>query len=368
MSYYGTVVQQGFFTSTGVQVNLNLVTDVDWIMTRNYTTIGAGIVASTGLEFFWQRGMANNDAIITWYNGIGGGALAMDTRAHIGAAAGGFTLLDTSNAGQLGPVVAFTAISNANPPVVASVAHGLVTGQVVRIQNAVAAEQISGRDFTITRVDADHFSLTYMSALAVASTGGTYQVVQQPAALFYPANFDFSVTKISLAQNAVVTLSVNPLLATPTLPVLTVGQKVRMRIPSIFGMPEMDMSKGNLFGEIGATIVAIGQVDADGLTNTISLDIDSRAFTPFAWPTAAAFLAAGSAMTFAQAVPFGENTAYALAPNIPSVATYPNGVNILADATYNTAFRGISLLPGQIAPAGVNGNVIYWVAGKSANL
>src|SRR5690606_1375812 len=99
-----------------------------------------------------------------------------------------------------------------------------------------------------------------------------------------------------------------------------------------------------------ASIVAINEADADGITNTITIDIDTTGFTAFAFP-----LTAAPGSTPAQVVPMGENTAQALAL----------GADILGDATRNDAVFGIQLVAGTGSPAGVANDVIYWVAGKS---
>jgi hypothetical protein len=101
-----------------------------------------------------------------------------------------------------------------------------------------------------------------------------------------------------------------------------------------------------------ATIVAVNTTLTTG--NTITLDIDSTAFTAFAFPTSSV----GLAFTPAQVVPVGENSAEALVL----------GVDFLNDATINTGYIGMNLAAGANSPAGQSGNVIYWVAGTSFNV
>ena len=101
---------------------------------------------------------------------------------------------------------------------------------------------------------------------------------------------------------------------------------------------------------VQATIVAIGQADNDGVTNTITIDQDTTGFSAFAFP-----LTTDPGFTPAQVVPMGENTAEALNA----------GANILGDSTNNVGYVGIQLQAGAASPAGVASDVIYWVAGKS---
>jgi len=88
-----------------------------------------------------------------------------------------------------------TAATKANPAVITSAAHGLSTGQKVKITAVVGMVELNGITFTITRIDANSFSLdginstaytTYVSdgtwtleAMAVTvPDGATYALVQ----------------------------------------------------------------------------------------------------------------------------------------------------------------------------------------------
>jgi hypothetical protein len=121
-----------------------------------------------------------------------------------------------------------------------------------------------------------------------------------------------------------------------------VGQKVRVSIPSQYGM--------TLPSTI-ATIVAVNTATA-AAGNTITVDIDTTGLAPFVFPLTAV---AAVGMTFAQVVPVGEDTGVALLA----------GTDILSDATRNTGYVGVLLASGVDSPAGQNGDVIYWKAGKS---
>ena len=237
--------------------------------------------------------------------------------------------------------MALTGITNGNPPVVNTAnTASLNNGDIVRIFSTVGAQQLGGVDFTIGNINAGvSFELAYMAAIANANPGaGTFRKIPYNP-YFYPRNR--IISKISQAAQAIVTLTVTH--------GYTVGQEVRFVIPTItaasFGMTELDGLKG--------TIIAIGQADADGITNTITIDIDTSGFTAFAWP-----LTADPRGGFPQIVPIGENTATAL--NL--------GQNILGDATLNTGQMGMLLMAGTGSPAGVVNDVITWVAGRSWNV
>jgi hypothetical protein len=82
------------------------------------------------------------------------------------------------------------------------------------------------------------------------------------------------------------------------------------------------------------------------------VDIDVSSFTAFAFP-----LTADPAFTPAQVTPAGLDTAYAQKVHMDS----------LADAYRNIASVGVIFGAGTLAPAGVVGNLISWVAGKNFN-
>jgi hypothetical protein len=333
MSVVFTGTLQGRFVSTGAAQLLNIPTDVDWMHVRNETVSTAG-GANTGAEFYWQRGMTQGQGTIYTKT-------AATNALQVGqiAAASGFYLIDTSLVTP-GAAVALTGITNALPPLVnTGSTAGLVAGDIVRIFNTVGAQQLGGIDFTIGTITPNtSFELSHMAAIVNANPGaGTYRRIPYDP-IFYPRSR--YITKISAAANAIVTLSVTH--------GYTVGQKIRFVIPTVtavaYGMTALN--------DVEATIVAINATDGTS-TNTITVDVDTTAMTAFAWP-----LTANYPFTPAQIVPVGDNTA---AANLL-------GVDTLADGTINTAYRGMMLQAGTTSPAGTAGDVIYWVAGKSANV
>lgn len=336
MSVVFSGTNQGFFTATGNAVTLQIPSDLDYMWVYNYTALTAP-GANTGAKFYWQRGMAQGTGVIETKTAVTG-ALAIAAMA----APAGFYLVNSSDQVP-GPSVAVTQIDGSTPPIVntGSTAN-LVDGDIVRIINVAGALQIGGMDFTIDNIIANtSFELAYMATIVTsgATTGFYRRIPFDP--YFYPRNR--YITKISQAVQAIVTLSVDH--------TFTVGQVIRFVVPSVqgstvyYGMTELN--------GVQATIVAVGAADADGITNTITVDVDTTAFTAFAFP-----LTASGASTFAQVVPVGENTAQALS----------SSVNILGDATINQAYIGMKLPGGANSPGGAVSNVMYWVAGKSFNV
>lgn len=86
----------------------------------------------------------------------------------------------TVNAGDINlyvPTVttgAITGVTTAAPPVVTDVAHGLSTGDKVRITGTGGTTEINDRVYTITRVGADTFSLDGEETTNAYTAGGTW--------------------------------------------------------------------------------------------------------------------------------------------------------------------------------------------------
>jgi len=329
-----TGTNQGRFTSTGTATTIALRSDLDYMWVLNESqTYQAGL--GQGVQYYWQRGMNQGQGVIYTKTAVTDALVPGQIAANEG-----FYLIDTS-VNLPGPSLALTGITNGVPPVVNTAnTAALNPGDIVRIYNTVGAQQLGGLDFTVgTIVPTTSFTLAYMQGIANANPGaGTFRRIPYNP-LYYPTRR--YITNISQATNAIVTLSVTH--------GFTVGQQISFVVPTVtslaFGMTELDGTE--------ATIVAIGQADVNGFTNTITVDVDTTGFTAFAFP-----LTTDPGFTPAQVIPVGESTATAL--------TY--GQNILADATTNTGYIGIQLMAGAASPAGSQGDVIYWVAGKSVNV
>ena len=336
VEYSGT--NQGRFVSTGLTTAINLRSDVDYLWILNESVANAG-GAGTGAQYYWQRGMTQGQGTI-YTKTAGTNALQIGQIA----ANAGFYLFDTS-VNLPGPSLALTGITAAVPPVVNTInTASLTNGDIVRIYATVGALQLGGMDFTIGNINAGvSFELTNMAGIAAANPGaGTFRRIPYNP-LYYPTRRYITAIESNPANSAqaIVTLSVTH--------GFTVGQQIRFVVPTVtalaFGMTQLNA--------VETTIIGTGLSDANGAVNTITVPIDVTSFTAFAWP-----LTTDPAFTPAQVIPIGENTAQAIS----------SGTNLLDDATTNTGTIGISLVGGVNSPAGVAGNVIYWVAGKSTNV
>lgn len=340
----------GRFVATGQDIFLPFPTGVDFITVRNQTVSHAA-GAGTGAEFFWQKGdalgrgtiytkTAITNALTVGQIGANLGFYLIDTSINTPGASTALTGITANGGGNNAPQV-LTGNTNGLP--VTAVVGADAPAGIVRIFSTVGAMQFGGIDFTVANVVANtSFDLIYADQIVAANPGaGTYRVIPF-VPYIYPSNR--YITKIishpTDVTKAIVTLSVTH--------TWQPGQKVEFIIPQVttaaFGMVELD--------NVQATIVDINEADADGATNTITVDVDVSNFTAFAWP-----LTAGPGFTPAQVIPFGENTGVANTLLI----------NPFADSVRNNAQIGLLLRAGANSPAGVSTNVITWVAGKSWN-
>lgn len=307
MSTPMALIAQGSFISDGNPRLIELPSTVDYFVVRNrslWSTAPTAVVEST-----WYRGYAAGQA--TTLTEGGGSAL---TATSIAAGGTGFTEIDRTTLAP-GPLVATgTAITNATPGVVTD-ANTPNVGDVVRMLNTTAMLQIAGLEFTVTAVTPGvNFTLGYMigAGYAAAATNADYRII--PAARYFPRR--------AWIQN--ITVAAAAVISTSTAHGYAVGARITVHNPDAnFGMPEIDGLTG--------TVTAV-------TANTITTDIDSAAFTAFAYPTSAI---AAAGVTHPHVVPFGE------------VAT------ILTQATDNTQLSGMYLDTGVV---GANTNVMDWLA------
>lgn len=363
----GTILSQGSFVSNALNTPRVVVvpSGIDWMYVYNYTLAGAAGAAapSLGYEFYWQRGMAAGTGMV-WYKSNAAETVNVDTLVS-----GGFTLYDPSGqtAGAVplvGNAVATTASTNAVRPVVSTAdTTGVDVGTVVRMSNT-AQDDVNGIDMVVGAVTpgVNFTLLTATNALATApgvvGGAGFYRIVNVDS-LFYPRRR--YIVDITRAANAQIATSVEHS--------LTVGQQVRFRIPAESGMIQLNPTAENNY--LSATVVSV-----DDAYN-FSVDVDSTAFTAFTWPTDAQ-----TPCDFPQVIPFGEDTAASISsvaaqtPLFMGEQVYNTNTGLLADATVNTGFLGMSLGVGGdgtslgaaiTGPAGsAAAETIFWRAGKSS--
>jgi hypothetical protein len=329
MSVVFSGTNQGTFVSNGGSVSIALRSGVDWMWVYNYSQMGAQQDPGRVVQSYWQKGMAPGTGI-AYSKTEDSDVLNGDVFAGLG-----FTLFDSS-VNTPGPSQALTSISNAAPPVVlVGSTAALSDGDTVRIFNTTGAQQLGSIDFTIDVIDGTHFSLVNMQGIVAAAGPGTYRVIPYDPYFYPPTRV---ITNVVTGPTTLVTLSVTHN--------FTVGQVVRFTIPTVtaasFGMTQLNL--------VQATIIAVDAVDNNGSTNTITVDVNSTGFDAFAWP-----LTTNPPFQYPQVTPVGMNTAQSIISN----------TNIIGDSEVNIAGIGMGLGAGAQGAAGSNGDVIYWVAGKS---
>jgi hypothetical protein len=315
----------GTFTSDGAIRNISIPSGYDEFSMINITDIGSAAGATPVMRAYGTSSMAAGSA---YYNLKTNGAATLQLETT--TTTGGFTFVSDSGNQTPSAAVAITGITNAAPPVVSTASTaGLNNFDIVRVYGTTGQLNIAGLDFTINNIVTNtSFELIYMVAPGAAGTAGFWRRIPFDAR-YYPRRR--YIASISLATSAVIVLTVTH--------GFTVGQQVRMIVPSEFGMTQMN----NLLG----TVTAINTT-----TNSITVNIDSSGFTAFAFPTSAV---AAAGVTFAQVVPVGE-----AAVNTTALPV----ANSLDDATDNVSFTGIQV--GTTVQT--TGKLYQWIAKKGVNV
>lgn len=309
-----TIIQQGSFTSDGTAKILEIRSDMDWMQVINDTQWGLMPATGVGVKFEWQRGLAAGSA---WEYTKTDSSLVLQAEK---ITSGGFTLINTDTA-SIGAAVTGTTITKANPPVCTANGHGYSNGDVVVLSNLVEMPQLGNVFFTIGSVSTNTFELTYMNTNTANFTQESAFEVRKVASAGGYTPGSVIITGVTVGTTTQVELAN----ATHG---ITANQRVRFYVPSEFGMTELSGLAGNV------TSVT---------SNVLTVDIDSSAFTAFAWPAASSY-----PFRFGTVTPFGTESGTSL-----------------ADATDNTSYIGMELGAGIDGPAGASSDVIYWRAGKS---
>lgn len=339
-----TVTQQGFFLATGNNIILPLRGGVDWMRVYNYTQSNFASGAGTGtnaVQFYWQLGMAPGDGFVT-INNAGATANLQTTSAAL--AVGGFTYLDSSLQVP-GPSIAYSAGTNATPPVITVVSTAaLATGNIVRITTSATANNASGIDYSIEVLSPTTFSLRNMSAPGSVFGAGTFRVIAFDP-IFYPR--DRVISRITAGSTTVIATTVDH----GYLP----GDLVRLSFPGGSNASALWGNYGVLDQQV-FTVIAVTAATA-GNPATFTINADTTGFGNFVWP-----VVANVPFTYPQVFAFG----YYTDATVVTVPPYPQtNPNQLFDATVNRAFIGMQLTAGAQSPGGQADDTIFWQAGTT---
>ena len=293
------LIAGGSFTSDAAVARqiVQISDEPDMIIVRNRTAWGDD-AAETSVESRWVRGMAQ-DSAQTIDQAVTTGILSSEA-----VTSNGFRVYNTANP----PVYTANTISGitaANPAVasVDSSTGSIRVGDVIRVTNSTGMLQISGYDFEATAVSANtSVTLNFDGQnQAAAATDGEIRLII-PGKMYPRRRFI-----VPLAGAAGITQATNAVVSCSVAHDFSVGEKVSLRVPSQYGMQEANNKV--------ATVLSV-------TTYTVTLDLDTSAFTAFALPTSAIY-AAG--VTPAQILPAGAGPEVgANPPGVPVTAAFDN--------------------------------------------
>lgn len=325
---YGTTIQQGTFTAVAAPTTLKIRSGVDWI--KVYDPVNANAAAAVGFEYFWQRGMANGTGAILFH-----GAASTVVNSGFLVAPLGFSLFDTSTV-LPSAAYAVTAGDNNVQPTYSSVAGIGILGDraIVRLSSTLH-NNLNGLDFTVTLAGGNDFQLANALATApgvIAGGAGFFRLIAnnlEEYTRFYPGRR--VISNITQAAAGVVTTLVDHGLVT--------GQTVRLNVPEICEMTE-----------INGQLVTVTVLTA----STFSINVDTTGYSAFVFPTAALIV---NPVNYAEMVPVGVAMAYNTITTTAADHKDYMGIKL----GYDVAGTGM-------APAGIAGHTMYWIAGKSVNV
>lgn len=326
-----TIITGDTFTSTGAGKKINLPSSADYMEVYNMTNMAAA--------------NPNEVTISRWFgpkfglgaSAAGGGLKTVKTTSDLTStySSGGFTYVRTAPVVEAQSANAITSITQADPAVVTQT-NTYSEDDILQFYSTTGMLQLGGMTFQISTVTANDYELIGLDAsgFAAAGTAGYTRRISKYAAV--DPQFLY-ITKISKATQAVVRTSVDPSLY------YVVGMKIHFSIPYSFGMYEMNQLTG--------TIVAVNST-----TYELTVDIDSTAFTTFAFP---ASTASPTATLFATLAPAGASTTI----NLTTGAT--TGYDFQYQPFRTGEFTPyIYLAGGSQSPAGAVNDQINWIAYK----
>jgi len=291
----------------------------------------------------WYDYMSNDIAIVDAPTTVTG-PLNASAVIRTQLAQGGISIFNAANQVK-GANIAVASFVPGQPTVfTASAPHGLRVGDNVRIVSMTSAPELGGLVMTVTAVGGGGTTFTTLldSTNSLTSVGVVYKVgnafLPQPS-LYYPEWR--AIASITLANPMGVTLLVRQ--------VYQIGDVVRFNIPTVFGMQELNTTQNGLPVEF--TVIAVN--NAVG-TQSVTLAVDSTAFTAFAWPLAAEYPFSLPVM-----IPQGEGNInnFQSFGVVPAPLPYGNQ-NILGFATQNQGANGILIGAGDGTAASSTGGLI----------
>src|SRR3990167_11310556 len=227
-------IARGTFVSTGASQSIYLPFQPNIIRMTSYTA--AATPAENGCPFAnWDVSMGQGGGIMQIFNGTP--VLTTDN-----ITTNGFSTFSAGLDFQYGSQVGISGITKASPAVVTTTAaHGYVTGDIVVFQGLYQTQytagmpQICGIPFVVTRVDSTSFTVAWntnqsgYTALSGSPSGAFVKKVLNP--FLYAPGYGV-ITAVSTGSTTAVT--------TTAPHNLVVGQEVALRIPSAWGITQLN--------------------------------------------------------------------------------------------------------------------------------
>jgi hypothetical protein len=263
------IIEGGSFTGDGSgMANIQISTKPDLFILTNRSDWGDD-TAQAAIESKWKKGMADDSALLL-AQAITTGALSSDVLTS-----GGFTFIDTANPPSYAALASTNVAGNTGTFVVTMAETGsIAVGDYVRLTSVVDEYQISGYVFQVTAVTNDvSITLGYMASAVsagglatFAAAGDSADVIKFIPNKMYPRwSYIAMITKAS--QAVVYFTAKND---------YTPGEIVSFRVPSEFGMDE-----------INNKAVRVLSVTNSATVSSITIDLDTSGYTTFAFPTSA---------------------------------------------------------------------------------
>jgi len=329
-----TIITGGSFTSTGVAVNIPMPSSPDYMEVFNVTQMAA-TNPNTVTESQWFGPKFGAGA-----SPADRGFKVVKTTANLtdDYASGGFTYIQTIPVIEPQSANPITAITAADPAVVTHT-QSYSNGDILQFYSTTGMLQLGGANFQISSVSGAGYTLLGLDASAFAAAGTAGYTRRISKYLAVEPQFLY-VTSISQAIQAVVRTSVDPSLY------YVVGMKIHFSVPYSFGMTQMNQLTGKI-------------LSIDAATYEITVDIDSSAFTAFAFPASAS---SPTAQLFATIAPAGAST------QVDPVTGVQTGYNFQYQPFRTGQFVPyMHLSGGAQSPAGADGDIINWLAYKLEN-
>lgn len=343
-----TQITTGLFTNVAsTPYFLPLTQGINEFYLRNLTRSGvtaggvAGSIASNRIvEAFYNPSYMSTGTALIKQNGTVASGLAPIANGNL--AQNGFTIFNADNRVNPAAVAIASFVPGTTTVFTTGANHGLLVGDIVRIYGLTTAPQLGGVAMTVTAVgSATTFTTLLNSSNAVTSVGFVQKIGSSylpPNALYYPEIR--AIAAISQANPMVVTTLVQQN--------YQIGNVVRFGIPTAYGMQQLINKYTGLPFE--ATISAVN--NAVGTQTVTFANVDSSAFTAFAWPAASSYPAGLPVM-----IPQGEGNTNNLNGIVPSPLPYANQ-NVLSFATQNLGRNGILIGAGDGTNAASTGGLI----------